>query len=175
MSHRICFDGQNYKNPIVNSAIFPSAILCIAALCRMLVLSLMLLPAIASAQTTKVEIGTLFYSPAERTAIVAARTNGASRDPSEEIGGGTKGEKNFGTSVSVSGLVKRGRGKGTAWINGKTVAEGQAVPAAGIPVISPKSVVFEGQSVRVREMLDLETGLRTDALPPGAVSVKPSK
>lgn len=175
MSHRICFHGQNYKNPIVNSAIFPSAILRIAALCRMLVLSLMLLPDIASAQTNQVEIGALFYSPAERTAIVAARTNGGSGDIGGEMEGGKKGEKNFGTSVAVSGLVKRGSGKGTAWINGKAVAEGQAVPSAGIPVISPKSVIFDGQPVRVRETLDLESGLRTDALPPGAVSVKPSK
>ena len=85
------------------------------------------------------------------------------------------GVVSYGTSVSVSGLVKRGRQKSTAWINGQTVAEGQAVPAAGVPVISAKNVTIDGQPVRVRETLELESGARTDVLPQGAVSVKRQK
>lgn len=85
------------------------------------------------------------------------------------------GAINYGTSVSVSGLVKRGGQKSTAWINGQTVAEGQAVPAAGVPVIAAKTVTIDGQPLRVRETLDLESRARSDALPPGAVSVRPQK
>lgn len=124
---------------------------------------LLLLPVTASAQSGQERLGTLFYSPAERTAIVAARR------------GEQSGAVYYGTSVSVTGLVKRGGHKSTAWINGQTVAEGQAVPAAGVPVISAKSVTIDGQPVRVRETLDLESGARTDALPKGAVSVRRQK
>jgi hypothetical protein len=134
-----------------------------AAFGRTLALSLLLLPATAGAQTSQERLGTLFYSPAERAAIVVARR------------GETPGTINSGTSVSVTGLVKRGGQKSTAWINGQTVAEGQAVPAAGVPVISAKIVAIDGRPVRVRETLDLESGARTDALPQGAVSVRRQK
>ena len=125
-----------------------------------LAVSLLLLPVIASAQASQERLGTLFFSPAERAAMVVARR------------GEQSGVINYGTSVSVTGLVKRGRQKSTAWINGQTVAEGQAVPAAGVPVIGAKSVTIDGQPVRVRETLDLESGARSDALPQGAVSVR---
>lgn len=123
----------------------------------------LLLPAAASAQSSEERLGTLFFSPAERAAVMATRK------------GEQQGAINFGTSVSVSGLVKRGGQKSTAWINGQTVTEGQAVPAAGIPVISAKGVTIDGQDVRVRETLDLDSGARSDALPKGAVSVRRQK
>lgn len=123
----------------------------------------MLLPVPTSAQPGEEQLGTLFYSPVERAAIVAARR------------GETSGVVTQGTFVTVSGLVKRGRQKSTAWINGQTVTEGQSVPAAGIPAIGAKSVTIDGQDVRVRETLDLESGARSDALPQGAVSVRPQK
>lgn len=124
---------------------------------------LFLLPAAASAQSGRERLGTLFFSPAERSAIVVARR------------GEQPGVVSYGTSVSVTGLVKRGGQKSTAWINGQTVAEGQAIPAAGVPVISARSVTIDGQPVRVRETLDLESGARADALPKGAVSVRRQK
>lgn len=128
----------------------------------MLGLSL-LLPAVANAQPGRERLGTLFFSAAERGAIVAARRDAQT------------GAISYGTSVSVTGLVKRSGDKSTAWINGQTVAEGQAVPAAGVPVISAKSVTIDGQPVRVRETLDLESGARADALPEGAVSIRRQK
>ena len=128
-----------------------------------LALSLLLLPATAGSQTIQERLGTLFYSPAERAAIVVARR------------GEQPGAISSGTAVSVTGLVKRGGQKSTAWINGQTVAEGQGIPAAGVPVISNNSVTIDGQSVRVRETLDLESGARTDALPQGAVSIRRQK
>ena len=129
----------------------------------LIVAILALLPAIVCAQSSQEPLGTLFYSAGERAAIVAARR--------DERGVATSS----GASVSLSGVVKRGRQKSTAWINGQTVVEGQAVAAAGVPVINSGSVVFDGQPVRVRQSLDLESGARTDALPQGAVSVKRQK
>ena len=142
---------------------FPLTTHSVAALGRMLALSLLLLPVTAGAQTSQERLGTLFFSPAERAAIVVARR---SEQP---------GAISSGTAVSVTGLVKRGGQKSTAWINGQTVAEGQGIPAAGVPVISNNSVTIDGQSVRVRETLDLESGARTDALPQGAVSIRRQK
>lgn len=79
------------------------------------------------------------------------------------------------TTVVLTGLVRRNGQKGTVWINGQPVAEGQAVPAAGIPQLEAGHVLIDGKPVRVREGIDVETGARTDALPQGAVSVKPRK
>ena len=132
-----------------------------AAGCALLLASL--LPTAVSAQSGEERLGTLFFSPAERAALIAARR------------GEQQGVVNYGTTVSVSGLVKRGGRKSTAWINSQTVAEGQAVPAAGIPAISAKSVTIDGREVRVRETLDLDSGARSDALPQGAVSVRQQK
>ena len=141
---------------------FPLTTHSVAALGRMLALSLLLLPVTAGAQTSQERLGTLLFSPEERAAIVVARR-------------GEQPTISSGTAVSVTGLVKRGGQKSTAWINGQTVAEGQGIPAAGVPVISTNSVTIDGQPVRVRETLDLESGARTDALPQGAVSVRRQK
>ncbi|MDP1610049.1 MAG: hypothetical protein Q8M11_03255 [Sulfuritalea sp.] len=124
---------------------------------------MVLVPHVVLAQAGQERLGTLLFSPAERSTIAAARRD----EQGQAVGSGT--------SVALSGLVKRGRDKGTVWINGQAVAEGQAVPAAGIPVIESKQVVIDGRPVRVRETLDLESGARTDALPQGAVSVRRQK
>jgi hypothetical protein len=138
--------------------------LAFAGMTRMLPVALVLAaPSLVCAQSSQGSLGTLLYSPAERAAIVAARRG-------EQVG-----VMSSGASVTVSGLVKRGRQKSTTWINGQTVAEGQPVPSAGVPAIEAKSVTIDGRSVRVRETLDLESGARTDALPQGAVSVRPQK
>lgn len=139
-------------------------LLAFAGVARMSPVALVLTaPSVVCAQSSQEPLGTLLYSPAERAAIVAARRG----EQGEVMGSGT--------SVSVSGLVKRGRQKSTAWINGQTVAEGQPVPSAGVPAIEARSVTIDGRSVRVRETLDLESGARTDALPQGAVSVRRQK
>lgn len=147
----------------MSSAAFPFLVFRFVGAGWMLAVTCALLPVAACAQSSQESLGTLFYSPVERAAIVAARRG-------EQVG-----TVNYGTSVSLSGLVKRGGRRSTAWINGQTVAEGQAVPAAGVPVISAKGVTMDGQSVRVRETLDIESGARTDALPQGAVSVRRQK
>ncbi len=114
----------------------------------------------ALAQTATDSLGTLLFSPAERSAITAARA--------AQQGGGF----NFDTSLSVKGLVKRGASKGTSWINGQTITEGQTVTSGSVPVIGTKEISVEGRSVRVGETLDLESGTRVDLVPQGAVSVR---
>jgi hypothetical protein len=119
----------------------------------------------ALAQRGQERLGTLFYSQAERSAIVAARKG--------EVSGAAAASAS--SALVLTGVVKRTGQKGTVWINGQPVAEGQAIPAAGVPKLETGRVIIDGQPVRVREGLDVESGARTDALPPGAVSVKPGK
>lgn len=115
------------------------------------------------AQSAQDRLGTLFYSPAERAVIAATRK-----------GDDLAREANA-ARVSVSGVVRRAGGKGTAWINGRPIAEGETLTATGIPTIQPGRVLINGEPVRVRETLELETGIRGDALPPGAVTVRRTK
>ncbi len=120
-------------------------------------------PVIAHADSQKSGFGTLFYSPQERLAIAAVRRTapGVMANP--------------GTVVTVSGLIRRDSGKGSAWINGHVVAEGQAVESVGVPAIEKRHITVEGHRIRVRETVDIESGARGDALATGSVSVKKSK
>lgn len=120
-------------------------------------------PQPANAQSGNSGLGTLFYSSAERAAIIALRQT--------QLGV----VSNPGTSISVGGLVRRASGKGAAWINGQMVAEGHAVESAGVPVIEARQVIVDGHPVRVRETVDIESGARSDALPAGAVSIRRQK
>jgi len=120
-------------------------------------------PAGADAAEPKNGFGTLFYSPQERAAISAARRV----VPGAAVSSGT--------TISVGGLVRRDKGKGSAWINGQLVPEGQAVQSAGIPAIDKRDITIEGHRVRVRETVDIEGGARVDALPAGSVNVKAGK
>lgn len=101
-------------------------------------------------------IGTLFYSPSERAALVAAR-NGIAQ-----------------TAIyTVSGIIQRGAGKSVVWINGRAVP---AVPQdAIIPtlVIDRDHVMVEGKPIKVGESLDILSGQRILRLPENAVQVKP--
>lgn len=106
-------------------------------------------------------LGTLFYSAAERTAITRGRSSNASDEAS--------------TILSVSGIVKRERGKSTAWINHQPVAEGQSLPPTVRTTISATGVTLDGQRVRVGETVDINTRERTDIVTPGAVTVKGRK
>lgn len=117
------------------------------------------------AQPGQDRLGTLFYSPAERNAIVSARKG--------ELSGGAAAS--VGNTLVLTGMVKRSGQRGTVWINGLPVPEGQAIPAAGVPQLEPGRVIIDGKPVRVREGIDVESGVRTDALPQGAVSVKARK
>ena len=69
------------------------------------------------------------------------------------------------------GLVKRSPQKGTLWINGQAIPEGQAVPPASAPTIMATGVIVDGKQLRVGETLDLTSGERADFIPEGSVKV----
>ncbi len=139
--------------------------LCLVPTCALasLAAAAVLAPVEANAANSQSGFGTLFYSPQERASISAAR---------RVVPGAAASS---GTTISVGGLVRRDKGKGSAWINGQLVPEGQAVQSAGIPAIDKRDITIEGHRVRVRETVDIESGARGDALPAGSVNVKAGK
>jgi len=130
----------------------------------MAVLIVALLPAIGSNACAQARLGTLFYSPPERVALAVAR-NGDQPSEIQEVR----------SSLAVSGLVKRSPQKGTLWINGQAIPEGQAVPPASAPTIMATGVIVDGKQLRVGETLDLTSGERADFIPEGSVKVKQAK
>lgn len=121
----------------------------------LLLLALATPPALFAAPPAE-QLGTLFYSPAERAAITSGR---------EEKGGAV-----IPASLKLGGIVKRETGKGTVWLNNQPLNEGQSVPLASTPSITATGIHIDGKAVRVGETVNLVTGERSDILPPGAVS-----
>lgn len=138
----------------MRSSIFFRAVkggVCAAALCA---------SSAASAATDT--LGTIFYSPAERAAIVAQR-----KAESGEIGG----ESADTTIHTVSGFIKREGGNSVAWINGRPVAEKQQDGDAPTIKVYRDGVKIDGKPAKVGETLDALSGERASALPPDAVKV----
>lgn len=106
-----------------------------------------------AAGTAPPRLGTLLFSPAERMAITASR------------GGAGDAAATVDRSVTLEGVVRRNKGRSTAWINGAAVVEGSKVPEIGAPRIAPKQIVIDGRSVRIGETLNLDHGTRSDFLP----------
>jgi hypothetical protein len=106
-------------------------------------------------------LGTLFYSGAERRAMVRARNGGGTEEVSSVL--------------TVTGIVKRDNGKSTVWINDQPVPEGQSVPLIARTTITAGIVTLDGQQVRVGETLDINTHSRTDLVEPGSISKKLKK
>ena len=111
---------------------------------------------------TTERLGTLFYSAAERAAIVSARQD----EPDAPVSS---------SHVTVNGVVKRQGGPSTAWINGRAVVEGQPVPPATRLGVTERGVTLDGTTVRVGESLDLSTRERSDIVAPGAVTSRGKK
>lgn len=117
-------------------------------------------PAAGAERVSSTALGTLLFSPAERTALTLARGGNAARDES-------------GSAVlTVSGLVHRGRGKSTVWLNQQPYPEGQAVPSAGTPRIAATGIALGGRQARVGETIDLSSNARSDLVPEGALQVR---
>lgn len=126
-------------------------------------------------------LGTAFFSPKERVALVARR-NGATEEmivaaeKKLEQGKGGSGE-NGGTEapkslpVSVSGIVSRSGGKSVVWLNGQPVAETK--PDTSLPSfrLSRDHAVIDGKAVKVGETVDTVSGEHLSPLPKGAVKV----
>ena len=103
-------------------------------------------------------LGTLFYSAAERSAITRARQGDADT------------EAQTSTLIHLNGFVHRERGKGTVWLNGLAVPEGQSLTPDAASQLSTHGVTVNGQRVRVGETLDITTREISDVLAPDAVT-----
>lgn len=102
-------------------------------------------------------IGPLFFNSAERRAIVQERT------------GPTEQAQLPPSVMSLSGVLVRDSGKGTAWVNGQAVPEGHS-PFPGMPLTLKRGhVKIKNQTVRPGETLDLTTRNLDDMLQPGVV------
>ncbi|PIV15485.1 MAG: hypothetical protein COS43_02060 [Gallionellales bacterium CG03_land_8_20_14_0_80_55_15] len=101
-------------------------------------------------------LGTLFYSPTARAAMVAARA-GISQS----------------AVYTLNGITQRGAGKTVAWINGRAATEDPPDLAIPTLVIKRDHVLIEGHPIKVGESLDIISGQRVLRLPEQAVQVKP--
>lgn len=123
------------------------------------------------------QLGTVFYSAAEREALVARRhgrseKNALAQDENFEQGkGGEEAPKTL--PFAVSGIVSRSDGKSVVWLNGKPVAENTNDASLPSLRLSSDHVVIDGKSVKVGETLDIISGERLSPLPLGAVKVLP--
>ena len=116
-----------------------------------------------TARPTSDRLGTLFYSAAERSAITRARQGDADT------------EAQTSTLINLSGFVRRERGKGTVWLNGQPVPEGQSFSPNASSQLSSHGVTVNGQRVRVGQTLDTTTGEISDILAPGDMTQKGQK
>jgi hypothetical protein len=119
---------------------------------KILFINMLLLFGTAQAET----LGTLFYSPAERAALIAARSGIAQ------------------TAIyTLNGITLRGAGKSVAWINGHAATQVPPDPVIPTLVIHTDHVLIEGKVIKVGESLDINSGQRTLRLPEKSVRVKP--
>ena len=102
------------------------------------------------------DIGTLFYSPAERVALVAAR-NGIAQT----------------AAYTVNGIIQREQKKSAVWINGRAIPQMPPDPAIPTLVIHRDHVLIEEKPIKVGETLNIISGQRVLRLPENAVQVKP--
>lgn len=121
-------------------------------------------------------LGTVFYSPAERTKMVDRR-NGV---PENQIGGDESddrgpeaGEAPVPRPIFVGGIVSRSGGRSVVWINGKPVAESMKDESLPSLTLDRDHVIIDGKSVKVGEELDTITGKLFSPLPDGAIKVRP--
>ena len=102
------------------------------------------------------EIGTVFYSPSERAALVAAR-NGIAQT----------------NAFTINGIIERMQGKSAAWINGRAIPELPPDPVLTTLKIRRDHVLIEKHPIKVGETLDIISGQRVLPLPENAVRVQP--
>ena len=118
----------------------------------LLVLTTLGLQNAVEAEQVAPELGTLFYTPAQRQEISRARGPETTLEVSD--------------STYLQGVVRRSQGKGTVWVNGKPLPEGQA----HTPLIQGVDAVVDGKRLQVGQSLNKFSGTRTDLVAPGAVT-----
>lgn len=125
------------------------------------------------------QLGTVFYSPAERRSLVAVR-NGveekASTDEGNELGEDRAVDekpKSSRTRYTVSGIVSRSGGKSVAWINGQPVGEVSSQEDLPHVDLSGGRVVIDGKTVKVGESIDINSAEKSIMSPDPTDNVKP--
>ncbi|MDD5759128.1 MAG: hypothetical protein PHI06_08600 [Desulfobulbaceae bacterium] len=125
------------------------------------------------------QLGTVFYSPAERRSLVAVRNGAqekATADDENALGEVPTVEekpKSSRTRYTVSGIVSRSGGKSVAWINGQPV--GEASSQEGLPDVdlSDGRVVIDGKTVKVGESIDITLDKKFNMSPDSVGKIKP--
>lgn len=102
---------------------------------------------------------TLFYTPLERQNINRVRLS--------QVVPGTESDADA-SFAKLSGVVRRAAGKGTVWINGTPVPEGASKAAK----LRGVDAIVDGQQLHVGQSIDKSTGVRSDVVQPGAVTVQ---
>ncbi len=112
-------------------------------------------------------LDTIFFSPAERAALVSARN------------GNNQFANNLANTqrYTITGFIKREDGKNIAWINNKEINATKSATSAiqgnqpTIRIINDH-VTIDGKPVQVGETLDTVSGERNKRLPTNAIKVK---
>jgi len=125
----------------------------------------------ASAQ----ELGRLFFTPEQRAALDARRKarvpDKPAATPQVEL-----------PVTRVNGVVQRGGGRSTVWVNGEAIPEsghaepqGVARPAGSGRVSVPLGEGGKGLDMRVGESLNRGTGEVSDVIGNGEIKVEPRR
>ena len=121
------------------------------------------------------ELGRLFFTPEQRTALDARRKARVPDKPAAT-------PQVESPITRVNGEVQRDGGKSTVWVNGETIPEsttpgGQAAPrAAGAGRVSiPAGEGSKGLDMRVGESLNRGTGEVRDLIGDGEIKVERSR
>lgn len=112
---------------------------------------------VRAAEASRVILNTLFYTPAQRQQISHARQPDTGAEAP--------------STMRLSGVVRRSGRKGTVWINSKALPEGDT----NTPHLTGMDAVVDGQRLRVGESLDTVSGVRSDLVAPGSVTVRAPK
>lgn len=147
---------------------------------RMLVLLLCLLPEMAHA--AEGSLGRLFLTPAERTSLDVARSNGIppATSPALEKTPVKSSIQPFAPSVALQGYVARTDGKSTLWINSKPVQESDSTAAIEAALSHPGTIRIrvtatgQGATLKAGQSYHPDTGRIVDPLGNGYVRPGPS-
>jgi len=121
------------------------------------------------------ELGRLFFTPEQRAALDARRKarvpDKPAATPQVEL-----------PVTRVNGVVQRGGGKSTVWVNGEAIpesgraeAQGIAHPAGSGRVSVPLGEGGKGLDMRVGESLNRGTGEVSDVIGNGEIKVEPRR
>lgn len=113
------------------------------------------------------ELGRLFFTPEQRSALDARRKARVPDKPAAVVVASP--------TTRVDGYVKRGGGRSTVWVNGESLPEGpsEARIGDGERVSIPLGEAGRRATLRPGEVLDRGTGEVRDVIGDGEIRVRP--